>query len=201
MFQKIVEKVIQGIPGTANYLDNIIVTGTTEKKHLTNLQLTLSKLKGSGFRLRMDKCNFFQDTIEYLGQIINNQGIHNQPAKIDAITNMPYPKNIAELRSFLGMVNYYDRFTPGLATECAILNDLLHKGSTWCWTVEHLQAVDAIKEALKLSRILSHYDPKLPLSIACDATVQPYNKLTYSCVCRHEIYNWHTRVPEFSVVH
>ena len=170
MFQKIVEKVIQGIPGTANYLDDIIVTGTTEKEHLTNLQLILSKLKDSGFRLRMDKCKFFQDAVEYLGHIIDNQGIHPQPAKIDAIANMPYPKNIAELRSFLGMVNYYDRFTPGLATRCAILNDLLHKESTWCWTVEHSQAVDTIKEALTSSTTLSHYDPKLPLSIACDAS-------------------------------
>jgi len=83
---------------------------------------------------------------------------------------MPYPKNVAELRSFLGMVNYYDRFTPGLATRCAVLNDLLHKNSTWCWTREHSQAVDAIKEALTSSTTLSHYDPTLPLSIACDAS-------------------------------
>ena len=132
MFQKIVEKANHGIPGTANYLDDIIVTGATEKEHLTNLQLTLSKLKESGFRLRMDKCKFFQDTVKYLGHIIDNQGIHPQPAKLDAIASMPYPKNIAELRLFLGVVNYYDRFTPGLAMKCAVLNDLLHKRSTWC---------------------------------------------------------------------
>ena len=71
MFQKVVEKVIQGIPSTTNYLDDIIVTDTTEKEHLTNLQLTLSKLKESGFRLRIDKCKFFQDTVEYLGHIID----------------------------------------------------------------------------------------------------------------------------------
>ena len=111
-----------------------------------------------------------QDTVEYLGHIIDNHGIHPHPAKNDAITNMLYPKNIAELRSFLGVVNYYDLFTPGLATKCAILNDLLHKGSTWCWTVEDSQAVDAIKEALTSSITLSHYDSKLPLSIACDAS-------------------------------
>ena len=130
--------------------------------------MTLGKLKESGFRLRMDKCKFFQDIIENLGHIIDNHGIHPHPAKIDAITNMPYPKNTAKLCSFLGMVNYYDRFTPGLAIKCVILNDLLHKGSTWCWTVEHSQAVDAIKEALTSSTILLHYDPKLPLNIACD---------------------------------
>ena len=101
----------------------------------------------------------------------SNQGMHPQPAKIDAIANMPYPKNITKLHSFLGMVNYnYDRFTPGLATKCAVLNDLLHKESAWCWTVEHSQAVDTIKEALTSSTTLSHYDPKLPLSIACDAS-------------------------------
>ena len=68
------------------------------------------------------------------------------------------------------MVNYYDCFTPGLATKCAVLNDLLHKESTWCWTAEHSQAVDAIKEALTSLTTLSHYNPTLPLSIACDAS-------------------------------
>ena len=67
------------------------------------------------------------------------------------------------------MVNYYDRFTPGLVTRCAVLNDLLHKDANWCWTAEHSQAVDAIKEAITSSTTLSHYDPTLPVSIACDA--------------------------------
>ena len=63
--------------------------------------------------------------------------------------------------------NYYNHFTPD------ILNDLLHKGSTWCWTIEHWQVVDAIKEAVISSTTLSHYDPKLkkiPLSIVYDAS-------------------------------
>ena len=76
--------------------------GATEKEHLNSLQITLGKLKESRFRLRMDKCKFFQDTVEYLGHVIDSQGIHSHPAKIDAITNMPYPTNIVELHSFLG---------------------------------------------------------------------------------------------------
>ena len=144
--------------------------GSNEKEQLTNLQLTLGKLEESGLCLRMDKCTFFQDSVEYLGHIIDSQGIYLHPAKIDAITKMPYPKNTAELRSFLGIVNYYDCFTPGLATRCATLNDLLHKDAKWCWTTEHSQEVDAIKEALTSSTMLSHYDPALPVSIACDAS-------------------------------
>ena len=83
---------------------------------------------------------------------------------------MPFPQNQAELRSFLGMVNYYDRFTPGLATKCAVLNELLHKDAQWCWTTGHSQTVKNIKEVLTSSTTLSHYDPDLPLSIACDAS-------------------------------
>jgi len=66
VFQRIVERVLQNIPGTANYMDGIIVSSSTEKEHLANLALTLAKLKESGFRLRMDKCKFFQSKIECL---------------------------------------------------------------------------------------------------------------------------------------
>ena len=61
---------------------------------------------------------------------------------------MPLPEDPKQLRSFLGMVNYYDKFLPGLAKKCACLNDLLHKDKKWCWTEEHSKAVDAIKESL-----------------------------------------------------
>ena len=85
---------------------------------MTNLQLTLSKL------VSICKWMNVNDTVEYLGHIIYSQGIHPQLAKLDAIAKVPYPKNIAKLRSFLGMVTYYDCFTPGIATKCTVLNDL-----------------------------------------------------------------------------
>ena len=68
------------------------------------------------------------------------------------------------------MVNYYDCFTPSLASKCACLNDLLHKDAKWKWTKKHSQAVDAIKKALMSTEFLSHYDPQLPVSLACDAS-------------------------------
>ena len=83
---------------------------------------------------------------------------------------MPLPENPKQLRSFLGMVNYYDKFLPGLATKCACLNDLLHKDKKWYWTEEHSKAVDAIKESLTSADTLAHYDPTLPLTLACDAS-------------------------------
>ena len=70
------------------------------------------------------------------------------------------------------MANYYDCLTPGLASKCACLNNLLHKDAKWKWTKKHSQAVNAIKASLTLTETLSHYDPQLLVSLACDATVQ-----------------------------
>ena len=85
---------------------------------------------------------------------------------------MPMLNDHKELRSFLGMINYYDRFLLGLATNCACLdlNDLLHKDKKWHWTKEHSEAVHMVKETLSSVDTLTHYDPKLPLTLACDAS-------------------------------
>ena len=83
---------------------------------------------------------------------------------------MPFPQNPKEFCSFLGMVNYYDKFTPGLASKCAVLNDLLHKDAKWKWSKQHSMAVEVIKTALTSTETLTHYDQDLPLSLACDAS-------------------------------
>jgi len=108
--------------------------------------------------------------VQNLGHIIDKEGIRPVPEKIKATVDMPKPNNPKELRSFLGMVNYYDRFTPGLASKCACLNDLLHKDAKWKWTNKHSQAMNSIKASLTSTDSLSHYDPQLPLSLACDAS-------------------------------
>ena len=131
LFQKIIDQTIADIPGVVCYLDDIIVTDKTDQEHTTNLQKVLERLKAVGFHLKREKCKFFQSQFQYLGHIIDKEGIRPVPEKIKAIIDMPKPKNPKELHFFLGMVNYSDRFTPGLASKCACLNDLLHKDAKW----------------------------------------------------------------------
>ena len=169
IFQRIIEQTLAGLPGVACYLDDIIITGRTEKDHLTNLQKTLERLRDNGFRLRKSKCSFLQTSVAYLGHIITKEGIRPQANKVEAIQKMPRPKDQKELRSLLGMINYYDKFLPGLATKCACLNDL-HKDNEWHWTKNHTKAVEVVKETLSSVDTLTHYDPKLPLTLACDAS-------------------------------
>ena len=161
IFQRIIEQIVGDISVVACYLDDIIVIGKTETDHLTNLQRILERLKESGFRLRKSKCSFFQSSVVYLGHVIDKDGIRPLTNKVEAILKMPLPEDPKQLRSFLGMVNYYDKFLPGLATKCACLNYLLHKDKKWYWTEEHSNAVDAIKES-HLSRYLSSLRPNTP---------------------------------------
>ena len=85
IFQRIIEQTVADIPGVACYLDDIIITGKTEKDHMVNLQKTLERLKDSGFQLHKSKCAFLQTSVAYLGHIIKKDGIRPQIDKVEAI--------------------------------------------------------------------------------------------------------------------
>ena len=131
IFQRTMDQVLHSLPGVMCYLDDIIITGATDQKHLSNLAAVLERLRVKGFRLKKDKCHFMQTTVEYLGHVIDANGLHTSPKECQAITEAPAPKNIIELISFLGLVNYYGRFVPNLASGLHPLNRLLRKGAAW----------------------------------------------------------------------
>ena len=118
IFQRTMERLIQGIPMTVVYLDDILVTGHTPEEHHTHLKQVLERLQKAGLRLKREKCSFGRPSCTYLGHRIDGEGIHPTEEKVSAIINAPEPRNVAELRSFLGLVNYYHRFIQNLSTQC-----------------------------------------------------------------------------------
>lgn len=89
---------------------------------------------------------------------------------ITAITNVPPSKDVTKLRSFLGMVNHYGKFVTSLTDLSTPLNKLLRKEELWNWLKECQTSFDKIKQALTSTEILAHYNPNLPLGLACDAS-------------------------------
>ncbi|KAL7865272.1 hypothetical protein SRHO_G00105190 [Serrasalmus rhombeus] len=152
--------------------DDILVTGTDDVQHLKNLGAVLCRLEEFGLRVQQEKCEFFKSSLEYLGHTIDVAGLHKSPDKIQAIVNAPAPINVSQLRSFLGLINYYARFVPNLATMLHPLIALLHKSVKWNWSVECEEAFQEAKSQLTSKSVLTHYDPRLPIRLACDSS--PY---------------------------
>ena len=120
--------------------------------------------------MKREKCAFFQNSVEYLGHLVDAAGLHTLPSSVEAIVQAPKPENVQQLRSFLGLVNYYSKFVPNQAATLHPLNQLLKHDAQWRWTSECADAFKKVKEALGSSQVLAHYDPKLLIKMAADAS-------------------------------
>ena len=134
IFQKTMERMLQGIDGVVVYINDILVTGPTDEEHCRRLEEVMERLKEHGVRLNREKCYFMRPHVEYLGFRVDAQGLHATQEKLKAINEAPIPRNVTELRSFLGLLNYYGRFIPNLATIVHPLYQLLCKNATWKWS-------------------------------------------------------------------
>ncbi|CAM4584726.1 unnamed protein product [Caretta caretta] len=168
LFQRAMDQILCGLPGVQCYPDDILVTGRNEVDHLKNLEATLQRLEEYSLRVCKDKCEFFQSSVEYLGHIMDAAGLHKAPAKVKA----PPFRNVSQLHLFLGLLNYYGKFISQLATLLKPFYELLGQNKTWKWTEACNVAFNKAKDALLNSEVLTHFDPSLPLQLACDAS--PY---------------------------
>lgn len=134
------------------------------------MRKVLHALQAAGFTLRLDKCSFGQASIKYLGKIVDEKGIRPDPERLRILREMPAPKDIHQLRSFLGAVNWYGTFLPNLTDLRGPLDELTRKHCTYEWTPEREAAFTKIKQALHSSLALCHYDPNKPLVVAADAS-------------------------------
>ncbi|PIK36208.1 hypothetical protein BSL78_26960 [Apostichopus japonicus] len=111
-------------------------------------------------------------SVQYLGHVIDEKGLHPMPEKVKAIKEAPAPRNVTELKSYLGLLTYYGKFLPALSTTLAPLYDLLRKDTQWRWTQTEKSAFENSKDLLMSSQVLCHYDPTKELILSCDAS--PY---------------------------
>ena len=118
------DSLFQGFNGVLAYLDDILVMGSSTEEHFVNLDKVLSE---AGLKLDKSKCIFTAPKVEYLGYIIDKNGLHPSNKKVEAIKEARTPTCVTELRAFLGMLNYYGRFLPNVSTTVAPLHTLLHK--------------------------------------------------------------------------
>ncbi len=157
------------------YLDDILVFSKTPEEHLQHVERVLAKLRQHKFYAKRSKCAFNQSEIKYLGFIVGNGELKTDPAKVAAVADWPVPKTKEELRSFLGMANYFRRFMDHYGAIAAPLNRLVNKnipspfGSYW--TQECQTAFEDIKKLLTSAPVLAlpDPDPSKPFTVVADA--------------------------------
>ena len=137
------------------YLGDLLVTGASDQEHLQNLQEVLSRLKEQGIKLKEEKCTFLHNAVKYLGFVIDTSGVHTAPSKLEAIKRAPEPKSVSELRSFLGMINYYAKFILNLSSLVHSLHHRLQHKRTWKWTKECANVFRQAKEELASAPVLA----------------------------------------------
>ena len=169
IFQRVMESLLQDIPNICVYINNILVAGKTYQEHINSLVKVLAQLSEAGLHLKKEKC-FTTPSVTYLGYCIDKDGIHPTMEKVKAINKAPQPQNVTQLKAYLGLLSYYNRFLPHLPTVLTPLYKLLYKGVKWHWTPEMSTAFQLSKELLSSDDVLTHFDSNKELILACDAS-------------------------------
>ncbi|XP_073942510.1 cactin, spliceosome C complex subunit [Choristoneura fumiferana] len=172
VFQRTINKVLGNsrFNSTLAYMDDILIPGKDFAEQLQRLENAFQLLKEAGLTLNLQKCNFLQEELEYLGYEISEKGVKPGKAKIIAVQRFPTPSNVHEVRQFMGLASYFRKFMKGFALIARPLTDLTKKDCTWCWGTEQEQAFQQLKATLTQRPLLGIYDPTRETQIHTDAS-------------------------------
>ncbi|UYV63435.1 hypothetical protein LAZ67_2004061 [Cordylochernes scorpioides] len=171
-FERMMDTVLKGLKWNIClcYLDDIVVYGPSFEEHLKRLEVVLECLQQAGLNVNNEKCLFGSRQLKILGHVVNENGIHPDPEKVEAILKFPSPKSIPDVRSFLGLCSYYRRFVENFSCKAKPLNDLLKNDAKFCWNEEQENAFEILKEALTSEPVLGHFIEDAETHIHTDAS-------------------------------
>ena len=169
-FQLLMNKVLKGLKFAMTYLDDIIIFSENELQPLEHLEIVFSRLPEAGLKMKCSKCDFFKSKIHYLGHLISPKGISPLPNKLDCIRHMPAPKDIKEIKQFLGLTGYYRKFVPRFADISRPLTTLMKKDRKFKWTPACQKSFELLKETLCGEPVLKYADTSKPYTLYTDAS-------------------------------
>lgn len=152
------------------FVDDILIYNKSLSEHLEHLNQVFTILQQHQLYLKKSKCSFAQQSLEYLGHIISQQGVSTDPKKTEAIANCPTPTDAKQLRSFLGLAGYYRKFIQGYGSISRPLTDLLKKHAIFQWTPQLQLSFDSLKQALVSAPVLALPDFSKSFHLETDAS-------------------------------
>ncbi|GKB88171.1 putative nucleotidyltransferase, ribonuclease H [Tanacetum coccineum] len=152
------------------FIDDILIYSKTQEEHVEHLRLVLELLKKEKLYAKFSKCEFWLREVQFLGHVINGNGIHVDPSKIEAVKNWKAPRTPTEVRSFLGLAGYYRRFIENFSKIAKSLTILTQKCKTFDWGEEQELAFQTLKDKLCNAPVLALPDGPEDFVVYCDAS-------------------------------
>jgi len=157
VFSRLMAMVLKGLTWVSclTYVDDCIIMGRTFQEAYHNTEAMLDRFRKANLKLKASKTKLFQLRVSFLGHVVSENGIETDGAKIDCVRGISFPKNIHELRSYIGLCSYYRAFCPSFATVIEPLTECLRKGASLQWTERRQQAFEETKYMLTHAPVLA----------------------------------------------
>jgi hypothetical protein len=155
---------------TCVYLDDLLVFSKTKEEHYQHLRQVLSRLREAKLHVKLPKCEFLKEEIHFLGHIVGHGTVKPDDKKVKAVEQWPRPQDPSQVRSFLGLANYFRKFIKGYSNIAWPLTDLTKVKTNFVWTDQCEKAFVEIKKALVSAPVLTLFDRTKPIEVVCDAS-------------------------------
>nr|KYP41435.1 Retrovirus-related Pol polyprotein from transposon 17.6 [Cajanus cajan] len=152
------------------FIDDILVYSKTREEHVEHLRIVLQTLKEKQLYAKLSKCEFWLDSVNFLGHVISKGGIAVDPAKVEAMLEWSTPKSVFEILSFLVLISYYRRFIKNFSRLALPLTKLTKKDQPFVWNFRCEKSFQELKRRLTSAPVLVLPDPSKTFEIFCDAS-------------------------------
>ncbi|KAK2356459.1 hypothetical protein QL285_093789 [Trifolium repens] len=170
-FMRLMNEVLKPFLGkfVVVYLDDILVYSKSIEEHFTHLRQIFETLRAQKLYGKKEKCDFLVESVVFLGYVVSRDGVSVDQTKVDAIKTWPSPTTVSEVRSFLGLASFYQRFIQNFSTIASPMTECLKKGA-FVWNEQAQRAFELIKLKLCEAPVLALPDFTQPFEVECDAS-------------------------------
>lgn len=172
VYQRCINRALYPLLGTVAqvYVDDVLSKSTNFSEGLSNIERILMALQEAGFSINADKCSFFKQTIEYLGNLVSDGQIRPSPRKVEALAKAPIPKTVKQVRQFNGLASYFRKYIPDFSRIMVPLYELTKQGAKWEWEDRHEKARSTIIQCLTSAPVLTLFQEGAPIQLYTDAS-------------------------------
>ncbi|XP_019455131.1 PREDICTED: uncharacterized protein LOC109356258 [Lupinus angustifolius] len=154
------------------FIDDILIYSKDQEEHAKHLEIVLQVLKDNQLYAKLSKCEFWLESVNFLGHVISNERIVIDPAKVETMREWKSPKSVTKIRSFLSLVGYYRKFIEEFSKLALPLTTLTWKDKAFVWTVKCEENFQELKKRLTLTLVLILLDPRENYNVYCNTSKQ-----------------------------